>query len=877
MALIDVDYVLSQLTVGEKVSLLSGADFWHTAAVPRLGVPSLRCSDGPNGVRGTRFFNGVPSSCFPCATALASTFDTSLVRRIGEAIGDECIAKGVHFWLAPTMNTARSPLGGRGFESFSEDPILQGHLGSSIIRGVQSRGVGATQKHFVANDVEYFRSSSDSRVSEKALREIYLKPFEIVCSPFTQDRNSVPWATMTGYNRLNGVHTSENPWLLRDVLRNEWGWDGLIMSDWGGTCSTVEALQAGLDLEMPGPSTMRGGAILRALAGGKIHPSELDRSVCKILHAVRRAQEHGLPFDAEERIIDTTESRKLLVQAATESIVLLKNEGDILPLDPKRPSSSPEGRKYKHALAIIGPNSQTGSMSGGGSATLNATFSESVYDAFVTRTGLEEQDVVWAQGCYTSRYMPSLAAHVKDKAGMLGSVTVSFYDRDPHGKSADHPSKPLFQTSSSASEALFFLDGVPDFVPLQCYVTVEGTFIAPSTSDWEFGLFSAGHANLFLDDLLVVDNSSSPQPGETLMSFGSTEARGVLRGVVAGQTYALRISFSSHVPITAAMEQHPMRGGIGFGGRPLVDDSALLAQAVSVATQARDVVVVIGLNKDWESESFDRQNMALPAGCNTLVTAVLDANPRAVIVLQSGTPVTMPWLQRARAVLQAWYGGNAYGGGVANVVLGKHNPHARLPLTFPERDSDTPTHGMFPYSSHTGTYPVVEYSEGSNVGYRHYDLANKKVAFAFGHGCSYTSFKWEKVQLIKREPWPGAQRNEALTFEVGVTNVGVRSGREVVQLYLERKDALTPSPRRLVAFATTGNLAPGESEMVHLRVRTTDAGDWDDEAFPGGTWRVKKGCYAVHAAKSSRCPQANPAEFEVEEDLTWRGLVPALQ
>nr|XP_019003475.1 uncharacterized protein I203_03618 [Kwoniella mangroviensis CBS 8507]OCF66936.1 hypothetical protein I203_03618 [Kwoniella mangroviensis CBS 8507] len=299
--LLDVEEVLLKLSLPEKVSLLSGKgmsklvqcslkfsvrsmterkwvvgiDNWHTRDIPKFGIPSLRLSDGPNGCRGTKFFEGVPAACFPCVTGLASSWDVDLVRQVGVALGDECRAKGVHVLLAPTVNMHRTPLNGRGFESFSEDPLLSGILAAGFIRGCQSTGVAATLKHLVCNDQETNRvssllTSSSTHVDERSLREIYLKPFEIAI------RESNPWLVMTSYNRVNGKHASETKGLITDLLREEWGYEGMVISDWHGTYSTDEAIQAGLDLEMPGPSIIRGPALLRMVTCGKVKETEID-------------------------------------------------------------------------------------------------------------------------------------------------------------------------------------------------------------------------------------------------------------------------------------------------------------------------------------------------------------------------------------------------------------------------------------------------------------------------------------------------------------------------------------------------------------------------------------------------------------------------
>lgn len=324
---LDVEHVLSQLTPAEKVSLLAGTDWWHTKSVPRLSIPALRFTDGPNGVRGTRFFNGVPAACFPCGTALGATFNTSLLEDCGRLMALEAKAKGAHVILGPTINMQRSPLGGRGFESFSEDPLLAGKCAAAVVRGIQREGVAATIKHFVCNDQEHERLAVNSIVSQRALREIYLKPFQIVM------REGGPAALMTSYNKVNGTHASESAWLLGGVLRGEWKWEGLVMSDWYGTYSVSESINSGLDLEMPGPSRWRTDALTHALRSKKVLPSKLDERVRQMLKFINWTERSGVEENAPEEARDVKETGEFLRKVAAETIVLMKNEKKVLPLD----------------------------------------------------------------------------------------------------------------------------------------------------------------------------------------------------------------------------------------------------------------------------------------------------------------------------------------------------------------------------------------------------------------------------------------------------------------------------------------------------------------------------------------------------------------
>lgn len=382
----DIGGVLAQLTVAEKVELLSGTDFWHTKSIPRLSIPAIRITDGPNGARGTRFFNGVPAACLPCGTAMGATWDIDLMRTAGELMGDEVKAKGGHVLLGPTVNIQRSPLGGRGFESFSEDPTLSGSMASAIVQGVQSKGVAATVKHYVCNDQEHERMGVNAIVTERALREIYLKPFQIV------QREAMPKAYMTAYNKVNGIHASENRKLITDILRNEWEFDGVVMSDWFGVYSAAKAVNAGLDLEMPGPPRLRGNHIMYALNSKKLSMHAINNCVSNVLQLVNHCCKLGVPEKASEGTINTPETASLVRRVASSSIVLLKNEGDILPF------------KKEKQIAVIGPNAKFAAYSGGGSANLRPYYAITPYDAIKKQC----KNVEYALGATAQKNLPEL-------------------------------------------------------------------------------------------------------------------------------------------------------------------------------------------------------------------------------------------------------------------------------------------------------------------------------------------------------------------------------------------------------------------------------------------------------------------------------------
>ncbi|KAG6817888.1 hypothetical protein H0H87_001720 [Tephrocybe sp. NHM501043] len=440
----DVEATLSKLSLPNKIKLLTGLGWWHTEPVPESGVPSIRLSDGPNGVRGTRFFNGVPSNCFPASTGLGSSFDIELARRVGESLGDECRVKGTHVLLAPTVNTQRSPLGGRGFESFSEDPHLNGTIAAAYINGLQSKGVSATIKHFVANDQEFQRFSISSEVSERALREIYLKPFQIAI------KHSDPWALMSSYNRVNGTHVSESKKFLRDILRKA---SRLVMSDWTGVYSTVESIKAGLDLEMPGPSPFRGKALERSIMAEKLFPADINARVRKVLELIKHAHASGIPFNGPEESYGSPEVRRTLRTAAADAVVLLKNDKKLLPL------------KGAKEIAVIGPNAKYAMTSGGGSARLLSASTVSPLEGITTAAGEVGAKVTYAIGATSHKYLPLLSSYVQQPSGEPG-LLIEFWNESP---TADYvstapdfslPLKKAVWSTPTAETNCFMMDGI---------------------------------------------------------------------------------------------------------------------------------------------------------------------------------------------------------------------------------------------------------------------------------------------------------------------------------------------------------------------------------------------------------------------------------
>ncbi|KAJ5914621.1 hypothetical protein N7504_003504 [Penicillium tannophilum] len=840
MAPIDVEKAIEELTLGEKVALTAGRDFWHTVPIPRLNIPALRMSDGPNGVRGTRFFNGIPAACFPCATALGATWDAELLSEIGTLMGDEAIAKGVHIVLGPTINIQRSPLGGRGFESFSEDGVLSGTLAGHLCKSMQDKGVAATLKHFVCNDQEHERMAVNSILTQRALREIYLLPFQLAM------RICRSACIMTAYNKVNGTHVSENEFLITDVLRKEWGWDGLVMSDWFGTYSTSDAINAGLDIEMPGKTRWRGEALSHAVSSNKVAQFKLDERVRNVLNLVNWVEPLGIPEGAEEIALNRPEDQALMRRAAAESVVLLKNEGAPLPL------------KKDGSLLVIGPNAKQAAYCGGGSASLAPYYTVTPFDGVSAKSNGE---VKFSQGVYSHKELPLLGPLMKTEDGKTG-FTFKVYN--------EHPSAGTERTVVDELQLIpslgFLMDYVnPKIKSLTYYVDMEGYFTPEESGLYDFGVTVVGTGRLLIDGEIVVDNTKNQKQGSAFFGTATIEERGE-KELKAGQTY--KVVFEFGTAPTSDLDTRGIvafgAGGFRFGASRRVSQEDLISAAVEQAKTAEQVVIFAGLTSEWETEGYDRDHMDLPPGSDELITRVLAANPNAIVVIQSGTPVTMPWVNDARAVVQAWFGGNECGNGIADVLYGDVNPSAKLPVTFPRRLQDNPSYVNF--RSERGR---VLYGEDIYVGYRYFEKSDLAPAFPFGHGLSYTTFTRSdlSIQTIPEEA-KYSESGELITAAVTVTNTGSIAGAEVVQLWVvPPKTDVNRPVRELKAFQKVF-LQPGESKTVQLTVEKKLATSWWDEQRE--QWISEKGEYEILITGTG--DEELRGKFEVGKTRFWLGL-----
>jgi Beta-glucosidase-related glycosidases len=655
----DIKSLIAQMTLEEKASLCSGADTWHTRGIERLGIPSVMVTDGPHGLRKQRasadhlgLFDSVPATCFPSAAGVASSWNRDLIRRMGEALGRECQAEDVAVLLGPGVNIKRSPLCGRNFEYFSEDPYLSSEMAANHILGVQSQGVGTSLKHFAANNQEHRRMTSDSIVDERTLREIYLASFEGAV------KQAQPWTVMCAYNKVNGEFASENKELLTDILKDEWGHEGFVVSDWGAVNERVKGLAAGLELEMPASHGEGEQQIVEAVRSGELDEAMLDAAVERLLTIVFRAVDNRRP----DTTVDPEEHHRLAREIAWESMVLLKNDDHILPL-------AKGGR-----IAVIGAMAKEARYQGSGSSQIRPTRLEDISEELAKSAG-DQAELRYAKG------------------------------------------------------------------------------------------------------------------------------------------YELN------------------------GEEP---DQALMAEAVQLAVESEVAILFAGLPSRYESEGFDRKHLRIPANQVALIEAVGKAQPNLVVVLSNGSPIEMPWLCSAKGVLEAYLGGQALGGAIADLLFGDANPSGRLAETFPVQLSDNPSYLFFP-----GEGNKVEYREGIFVGYRYYDKKNIQPLFPFGHGLSYTSFDYSELVVDRKT----LKDTDSLRVTVQVTNTGLRAGMEVVQLYVRDKESSVIRPDKELKGFNKISLEPGESKVVVFELDKRSFAYYNEELRE---WTVESGEFEVLIGRSSR-------------------------
>ncbi|MBB3649571.1 beta-glucosidase [Rhizobium sp. BK619] len=808
-----IDSILDQMTPEEQVSLLSGADFWTTVPVERLGVPKIKVTDGPNGARGAgSLVAGVKATCFPVGIALGATWNPELVSQMGKALARQAKSKGAAVLLAPTVNIHRSGLNGRNFECYSEDPMLTAELAVAYIGGVQGEGIAATIKHFAGNESEIERQTMSSDIDERSLREIYLPPFEQAV------RRAGVMAVMSSYNRLNGTYTSEHHWLLTKVLREEWGFQGIVMSDWFGSHSTEETINAGLDLEMPGPARDRGEKLVAAVREGKVEAATVRAAARRMLLLLERVGAFESKPDLTERAVDLPEDRALIRRLGAEGAVLLKNDG-ILPL----------AKTSLDRIAVIGPNAASARVMGGGSAQIAAHYTVSPLEGI--RAALANANSIsHAVGCRHNRLIDVFK----------GKITVEYF------KGRGCKGNPLHVETVDKGEFFWFELPSGELDPADFSARMTMQFVPEESGDHVFGMTNAGLARLFVDGALTVDGHDGWTRGENYFGTANDEQRGTV-ALEAGRAYAITVEYE---PSTASGEGINLIA-VRFGVEKPLGEADIEA-AVETARNADLALLFVGRDGEWDTEGLDLPDMRLPGRQEELIERVAAANANTVVVLQTGGPVEMPWLGKVRAVLQIWYPGQELGNAVADVLFGDVEPGGRLPQTFPKALTDNSAITGDP-AVYPGKDGHVRYAEGVFVGYRHHDTHAVEPLFPFGFGLGYTRFSWAEPRLSA-----GEMGSEGITVSVDLTNIGDRAGSELVQLYVRSPETKVERPdKELRAFAKL-SLQPGETGTAVLKILPRDLAYFDVET---GAFRAEPGNYQLVVA-------ANAADIRFVIDLS---------
>ncbi len=796
-----VNDLFGRLTEAEKISLLGGSTSCTTPAIPRLQVPAMRMADAGAGVRGIDKTNDGPASAFTCGVMMASTWDPALVGRAAAAIGEEAHNKkeGSQILLGPAVNIQRSPLGGRNGEYFSEDPFLAGRMAVGYITGMQAMGTSACIKHFACNNEEIDRRAVNVQVSERALREIYLPAFEAGV------REGHVWALMSSYNRVNGPHSSAQPYLLTDVLKRGWGFDGMVMSDWGGVHQTAATINAGNDLEMPGPPRhLSPENVGLALQNGQTTLAAIDDNVRRTLRTIIRTGLLDGPWQINPDKMNSPEHQKLTRDLAEQGIVLLKNQGNLLPLN----------TTHIHSIAVIGLGAKKLQMGSRGSPAVTPFYSVGPLDGLTKRAG-DKITIHFASG------------DLENHSPIPKTALVPDGDETAHGLRAEYFNNPNLEGTpvQTRTDATVNFDwtgkpttGVPGIGPDNFSVRWKGKLTAPKTGPYRLAVEADDGFRLYLDGKKLLDHWKA---GESKDQTADID-------LVAGEPHAICLEYFQAGGNAVARLQWR---------EPGVDP---LQEAVDAAKNS-DVAIVFVSTLNNEGEHHDRPSMSLPERQDALVQAVAAANKRTIVVLNNGTPVDMrPWIDQVPGLVEAWYPGQEGGNAIASILFGDVNPSGKLPTTLGVRREDYPDYGHFP-----GVKNRVSYDEGIYVGYRHFDKENIAPLFPFGFGLSYTTFEYGPLQLSQQT----MDGKSPLSVTLQVKNTGSRAGQEVVELYIhDPAPKIDKAVRELKGFAKVA-LAPGESKSVSLPITPRDLAYFD---VPGKQWKADAGDYEIQVGASSR-------------------------
>lgn len=792
----DLLALVDRLDLASKIALLTGQDSWSLRPIFQIGLRSVVMSDGPAGVRGKSWDERDPSFSFPCPTSMAASWDRERVRAIGEGLGHEARRKEADVILGPTINLLRTPYGGRGFEAFSEDPVLTADLATAYVEGVQSTGVGATVKHYVANDSETDRFNVDVLVDERTLREVYLLAFE---DPIVRGG---AWLVMSAYNSINGTTSSENL-LLTTPLTDEWGFDGVVVSDWTAVRS-IESARHPQDLVMPGPHGPWGEHLVEAVESGTIDESTIDAKVVRVLRlAARVGALKG--HDTRPSLNSDLNLRMLARESSADGMVLLSNDG-ILPMDEPR------------SIAVLGEAAVMSRIQGGGSATV-------VPDKVVSPLeGLRQTwpgaRIEWARGAVVQQGVAGFG---------LGTYTTPDGEPGVLVRYLDSSGGELASETRQASSLVWFngdsMASAADGIEFLFRLVPE-----PPVDEVMLGLAGVADYEVAVDGEMVTRGELRTGPEDDPSSV-----------VLNPPSTSVRVPFSSEsaqigVRFTPKFGGMPDALALKVGlAPPETDAGELISEAVELAVSSDVAIVVVGTSSEIESEGFDRDSLQLPGHQDELVRAVSAANPRTIVVVNSGAPVMLPWRDEAAAVLAAWFPGQEFGHALGDVLSGHAEPGGRLPMTWPAEESEIPVSEVTPVNGQ------LAYDEGIHVGYRAWMRTGRRPAFPFGHGLGYT--EWELTDLKVTSP----ESVGPSEVSVKVSNAGTRAGKCVVQFYLER---VSPSsvdrPVRWLADFEAIRLGPADTKTLRTTIPWRRLAHWEDDS-----WHVEPGDFRLVASLTS--------------------------
>ncbi|WP_308166737.1 beta-glucosidase family protein [Nocardia albiluteola] len=776
-----------KLSLEQKVRLLSGASIWSLHEEPAIGLRSIVMSDGPSGVRGVSMDDRDPSASLPSATAVAATWDVDKIRRLGALIAAEARAKGVDVVLGPTVNLHRSPRGGRHFESFSEDPWLSGVLGAAYVRAVQAHGVAATAKHYVANDSETDRFTVDVRVDERTLREVYLAPFERMVA------EGGAWLVMSSYNQVNGATMSANP-LLREPLKDEWGFDGAVVSDWTAVRDTVESASSGQDLVMPGPDTAWGEALVRAVRAGQVDAAVIDDKVLRLLRLAARvgALDSVAPVADQPAPWSNAEIRSLLREVAADAMVLVRNDG-LLPVAPAAGTR----------LAVIGHHARRGRNQGGGSAMVFPEVVVSPLDGL--RETFGEARVGYAAGVIPEPELYAFERNsVVDPATGAAGVRVRYLDAE--GTAFDEEIFPTGRFGWLGDERL----------ARAATIEVTARYTPAADGLHRIGFSCLGEVVFRVDGRVLSSDTVRPEDDD------------VVKAIMHPPAQVFDIELESVRPVDISLTLRPeLPGGFPIARVTLGTEDVYgtpaqeLERAVRLAADSDVAVVVVGTTENLESEGFDRSALALPEGQDELVRRVLAVNPRTVVVVNSGGPVVMPWLEEVPAVLLTWFPGQEFGGALADVLCGATEPGGRIPTTWAAAEADVPVWDVEPRDGR------LDYTEGIHLGYRAWlRLAaggRPAPAIPFGYGLGYTTWRIGEPEAVENS-------DGSVSVVVDVANTGDRAGKHVVQAYLSVSGpSAVDRPVRWLAGYAVVRAEAGQTVTARMEIEPRALRHWSAE------------------------------------------------